>query len=432
MTRYKPDWDSLRDHKIPEWYDRDKFGIFIHWGLYSVPAFAPTTGELGVVPEDEWFINNPYAEWYYNSVNVGKGPTYEHHIKTYGKDFKYEQFADMWKAENWDPNEWADLFKQAGAKYVVLVAKHHDGFCLYDSKYTDFSSVKMGPKRDITLELCEAVRSRGMKFGIYYSPLIDWQFYNEPMYSDWDVHHQNSPTYEYADYAFKQWMELIDKYHPDVLWNDIGWPHQGEHMLPYLFAHYYNTVPEGVTNDRYNGLWHDYYNKEYHQGKPMRDRKWEETRGLGLSFAYNQNESEKEILSAQQLTALLAYSVGNNGNVLMNVGPKADGTIPQIQKDSLLGLGKWLENNGSAIYGTTIDESESIDSGDIKVHFTKNEDTHFAIVEGVTETETEVPGISGEWSALDSNMGVTVQNKSGKVLVNAKNSDGFPVVLFKK
>ena len=176
MNRYRPNWNSLRDHKVPEWYDFSKLGIFIHWGLYSVPAFAPPTGELGAIPDHEWFVSNPYAEWYYNSVNVGRGPTYEHHVKTYGADFKYERFADMWKAENWDPDRWAELFEEAGAKYVVAVSKHHDGFCLYPSRYTDYSSVDRGPCRNIIGELAEAVRKRGIRFGLYYSSIIDWRF----------------------------------------------------------------------------------------------------------------------------------------------------------------------------------------------------------------------------------------------------------------
>lgn len=167
---YFANWESLRAHPIPQWYDDAKVGIFIHWGPYSVPAYASPSFQLGEIPtEYDWYTNNPYAEWYANSVRVGKGPTYEHHIKTYGKDFPYERFTDMWKAENWDPQQWASLFKQAGAKYVVLVTKHHDGFCLFPSKYTDFSTTSRGPMRNITGELTQAVRDAQMKMGLYYS-----------------------------------------------------------------------------------------------------------------------------------------------------------------------------------------------------------------------------------------------------------------------
>ena len=164
-----------------------------------MPAFAPHTWELGEVDSKEWFADNPYAEWYYNSLNIGKGPTYKHHIEKYGKDFKYEDFIPMWKAENWDPKQWAEIFKEAGAEYVVLTTKHHDGFCLFPSKYTHFNSVEMGPKRNITGELTEAVRDAGIRMGLYYSGLIDWQYANDPIFEDDDLFGTASPTFAYAD-----------------------------------------------------------------------------------------------------------------------------------------------------------------------------------------------------------------------------------------
>ena len=205
---YMGTWESVKKHQVPEWYEDCKFGIFIHWGIYSVPAFAPRTWELGEVDGDEeWFCNNPYAEWYYNSVNVGKGPTYEHHLKKYGKDFKYEDFIPQWRAENWNPAQWAELFQKAGARYVVLTTKHHDGFCLYDSAYTDFNTTVMGPKRDITEELTEAVREAGLKMGLYYSGLIDWQFANDPIFYEEQNFGNACPTFEYADYSYNQMKE---------------------------------------------------------------------------------------------------------------------------------------------------------------------------------------------------------------------------------
>ena len=243
QKRYHADWQSIKTHEVPQWYEDAKFGIFIHWGVYSVPAFAPPTCQLGEIDIDEqWFCNNPYAEWYFNSINVQKGPTYEHHIKTYGKDFTYDQFIPQWKAEKWQPEKWADLFAQAGAKYVVLTTKHHDGFCLYPSKYTDFNCTKAGPQRDLMGELTEQVREKGLRMGAYYSGIIDWQYSSAPIFTESQNFSNACPTYEYADFAYKQVIELIDRYKPDVLWNDIGWPKVGEHMLPHLFAHYYNCL----------------------------------------------------------------------------------------------------------------------------------------------------------------------------------------------
>lgn len=432
MQHFSPTWSSIKEHQIPEWYDASKLGIFIHWGLYSVPAFAPPLGELGSIPDTEWFAANPYAEWYYNSVKIGKGPTYEHHVKTYGEDFAYENFADMWKAENWDPDQWAELFEAAGAKYVVLTCKHHDGFCLYPSRYTDYNSVKRGPMRDLTGELAKAVRKRGMRFGVYYSGIFDWTFFDDPCTTDEESHSLYCPTHEYADYSFKQWMELVDKYHPDVVWNDLGWPKAGEEMLPYFLSHYYNTCPEGVVNDRFNDLWHDFWCKEYQQGSVNRDEKWEMCRGLGLSFGYNKEEGPEHILTPQKLTGLLAGTVGNNGNLLINVGPMADGTIPPLQEESLRGMGKWLKVNGEAIYGSRPDERESMTAGALTAHFTCRDGIRYMIVEGLTEQEGLLPGLCGDYEPLDAEAGVVVRNADGGLAISAANANGFPVVLKQK
>lgn len=417
MNKYRANWESLRTHTIPAWFDNAKLGIFIHWGAYSVPAFAPPVGELGTIPDDEWFVANPYAEWYFNSVNVGRGPTYEHHLKTYGADFPYERFTEMWKAEKWNPDEWAALFRAAGARYVVLVTKHHDGFCLFPSRYTDYTTVNRGPCRDITGELTKSVRDHGMRMGLYYSGIIDWTFRHDPMYCDRDVHELNCPTYAYADYCYNQYMELIDNYHPSVLWNDIGWPRAGVHMLPEVLAHYFNTCPDGVTNDRYDGLFYDYKNKEYEYGVSGTDRseKWESCRGMGLSFGYNAQEDERHIMSPSALVRELVRTVANNGNLLINVGPKADGTIPDIQKKSLLGMGAWLGKNGEAIYDTSISRREILEGEGCRVSFTRNGDTLYAIVDADAPSDVLVEGLGGEPVALDDPQGVRWQQEDGGV-----------------
>lgn len=390
--RYYGKWESVKQHEVPEWYLDYKFGIFIHWGLYSVPAFAPRSWELGEVQIDEdWFVNNPYAEWYYNSVKTGKGPSYEYHKEKYGEDFDYENFVKMWKAENWKPEEWEELFSEAGAKYVVLTTKHHDGFCLFPSRYTEFQCKKQGPNRDITGELTTAVRDKGMKMGLYYSGLIDWQFANDPIYCEEDEYFNACPTAEYADYAYKQCCELIERYKPSILWNDIGWPKQGEYNLPHLLAHYYNTVEDGVVNDRFNGLYSDFLTKEYKLGKSDRNEKWEMCRGMGLSFGYNENEGEEHLISVKDLVSLLVSTVSENGNLLLNIGPKADGTIPKEQIKRLKALGKWLEINGEAIYATKCSKKglQVLEDG-IELRYTEKNGEEYLFIDKLPENIPEI------------------------------------------
>lgn len=433
--KYTGTWNSVNEHEVPKWYDGCKFGIFIHWGIYSVPAFAPRTWELGAVEtNEEWFCNNPYAEWYYNSINVGKGPSYEHHIEKYGKDFSYEDFLPMWKAENWQPQKWAELFRKAGAKYVVLTTKHHDGFCLYPSEYTDFNCEELGPKRDITGELTDAVRSEGLKMGLYYSGLIDWQFANDPIFKEEDNFGNACPTFEYADYSYNQMKELVDKYHPSVFWNDIGWPKQSEHMMPYFLAHYYNVVEEGVVNDRFNGLYHDFSTKEYKQGEANRKEKWEMCRGMGLSFGYNENEGDDQLISVPDLIHLLVATVSDNGNLLLNIGPKPDGTIPAEQEKRLLALGKWLEINGEGIYDTSCSEHLPETAGDgVQLFFTAKEKDLYVFIEGLFQEENTVliPGVKGSAETLDSTLNVQCEEtKEGmKVRINGYDKEKHIICL---
>ena len=395
--KFRPTMESIQTHQVPQWYDDCKIGVFIHWGAYSVPAYAPPTVELGEIPLDEgWFAYNPYSEWYLNSLRIGKGATFEYHNKTYGADFPYEKFTHMWKAENWQPDDWAKLFKEAGAGYVVPVTKHHDGFCLWPSRFTEYHTANRGPGRDIIGELGEAVRQSGLKYGLYYSGILDWTYTNDAIHDMEDIFSPSNITSAYADYAFNQTMELIDRYQPSVLWNDIGWPKKGLSDLPTLFAHYYNAVPEGVVNDRWSNVWHDYTTKEYQHGVMTLDKKWEMCRGLGLSFAYNQEETEKHYINPNKLISLLLESVSHNGNLLINVGPKADGTIPAPQVDRLRCLGAWLKENGEAIYGTKpYSRQQEQLASDVTIYFTRKDHHVYLILDGCTAGDQDIliPGL---------------------------------------
>ncbi len=429
--RFLPTWESLRTHRVPNWFHEAKFGIFIHWGPYSVPAFAPPQGELGAVPEDYWFTHNPYAEWYFNSVNVGEGPTYEHHLKTYGADFPYERFVDMWQAEAWQPEDWASLFQEAGARYVVLVTKHHDGFCLFPSRHTAYTTVNRGPKRDIVGELTKSVKDRGMRMGLYYSSIIDWTYMSEPMRTDADCRLLNSPTHAYADYVFNQYYELIDAYKPSVLWSDIGWPYAAEHMLPHVLSHFYNACPDGVVNDRFNGLFHDYKVKEYHQGQVARDEKWEYIRGMGLSFGYNAMEDARHTLPPDALVRELVGVVSENGNLLINIGPRADGSIPEIQAQNLRAMGKWLARNGEGIYATNTSTRRPVEQEGAWARFTQKDGDLYAFVDFREPGSLNLPGLDENYSFLDVEAGQQLNVMPGPdgLLIKASEATPYPVGL---
>ena len=376
--KFQPTWDSLEKHSVPEWFQDAKFGIFIHWGLYSVPAWAPPTGELGKVDWNKWFINNPYAEWYLNSLRIVDSPTYKHHLETYGKSFDYYQFAQAFNkgSAGWQPEQWASLFQKTGARYVVLTTKHHDGFRLWPSAVQDphANGRDLSAKRDIVGDLSSAVRASGMKMGLYYSGGLDWTFTTKPIMNREDLYARVPQTQEYASYADAHWRELIERYQPSVMWNDISYPKLGR--IPQLFAQYYNTVPDGVINNRFGVPFADYTTPEYTKYDKITEKKWESCRGLGFSFGYNQVEGPEQVIAPDKLVALLVDIVSKNGNLLLNVGPKSNGTISDIQMDRLSKLGAWLTINGEGIFGSRpwIRSSSSMPDG-TDVRFTRKADS---------------------------------------------------------
>jgi alpha-L-fucosidase len=396
-SRYQPTWESLEKHTVPEWFQDAKLGIFIHWGLYSVPAWAPPTGELGKVDWNTWFANNPYAEWYLNSLRIVGSPTYKHHVETYGKDFDYYQFANTFNksTQSWNPEVWASLFKKTGARYVVLTTKHHDGFRLWPSAVQNphTNGRALSAQRDLVGDLASAVRGAGMKMGLYYSGGLDWTFTSEPIRNRQDLMARVPQTEEYARYADAHWRELIDRYKPSVLWNDISYPKAGQ--IPQIFAQYYNTVPDGVINNRFGVPFADYTTPEYAKYDKITPKKWESCRGLGFSFGYNQVEGPEQVLPPAQLVALLVDIVSKNGNLLLNIGPKPDGTISDIQLDRLNKLGAWLDVNGEALFGSrpwTRASGSAPDGTDVR--FTSKDGSLYAIfLNPVKGTTLKLPSV---------------------------------------
>lgn len=395
IMRYEPTLESLRKHQVPEWFQDAKLGIFIHWGLYSVPGWAPLTGELTAVIAKEgwksWFAKNPYAEWCLNSIRIKGSLSYQYHVKTYGENFSYDDFVPLFNeaTKNWDPNDWADLFKKAGARYVVLTTKHHDGFLLWPSEHPNPKKENYFAERDIVGELTQAVRARSMRMGLYYSGGLDWTFNDTAIRDLMDLLTTIPQDPEYVEYVNNHWRELIERYEPSILWGDIGYPAAAN--LKELFAYYYNKVPDGVINDRFlqfdpktlvkltSNEHFDFTTPEYSSYDKIAKEKWECVRGLGYSFGYNRNEGPKSILSFKELVCLLVDVVSKNGNLLLGVGPMANGAIPDLQRKRLLELGQWLEINGEAIFGTRPwGEAEGISDGGIAVRFTQKRETLYA------------------------------------------------------
>lgn len=394
---YTPTPESIAQHPVPDWFHDAKLGIFVHWGLYSVPAWAPNSGELGEILAsgewERWFANNPYAEWYSNTLRIPESPTRQHHNEVYGPNFAYEDFAPLFNeaTQQWNPDEWADLFAQVGARYVVLTTKHHDGFLLWPSAHPNPFLSGHQSERDLVGELSEAVRARELTMALYYSGGLDWTF-NDTVIRDIAALRACVPqSAAYVDYANAHWRELIERYRPAILWNDIAYPKATN--LNELFADYYNAVPEGLVNNRFtqdfridetgivSDVHADFETPEYTTYKEIRPRKWEACRGVGASFGYNQMEGPEHYLSVEELVRSFVDIVSKNGNLLLNVGPMADGTIPPMQRERLLGLGEWLAVNGEAIFGSRPwERAEGTTDGGVPVRFTRKGETVYALL----------------------------------------------------
>ncbi|MGF7231648.1 alpha-L-fucosidase [Arachidicoccus sp.] len=340
-AQYQSNWQSLDKRPVPEWYRNAKFGIFIHWGVYSVPAYSP--------------VGN-YAEWYQHELKSGKpdNAVVKYQKEKYG-DQNYYDLAKYFKAELFNPTAWADLFEKSGAKYVVLTSKHHDGFCLWPSKEADrdwgfpWNAAEVGPKQDLIGELFKALRKTDVKPGLYYS-LYEW--YN-PLYL-------KDPKVYAEKHAIAQMKDLIENYHPAVLWTDGDWDQtdttwQSTRFLSWL----YNDSPVKdniVTYDRWGrGVrFHhgEVYTPEYQPGVDFKGHYFEESQGMGYSYGFNIAENATDYSSAQSLILELSDIVSRGGNFLLDIGPTADGTIDAIMQERLLQIGKWLYVNGEAIYGT--------------------------------------------------------------------------------
>ncbi len=360
-AKYQPSWDSLKQVQVPPWYLDAKFGIFIHWGVYAVPAYG-----------SEWYPRNMYLKGH---------DVYKYHLEHYGSpsQFGYKDFVPKLSAEKWSPDGWVELFRKSGAKYVVPVGEHHDGFPMYDCSFTRWNAVKMGPRRDIVGELGRSVRRQGLKFGISSHRAFNWSYYtfdkdfdtSDPTYSGlYGKPHAPTPLIsnkpgerrqtapkEFLDDWYGRSTEIVDKYRPDLMWFDFCF--EGPEFEPYrqrFAAYYYNQAEDwgrGVAiNYKHEAYPDDVAVLDIERGllSDLRKQFWQTDTSVGQkSWGYIQDESFK---SVDELVDELVDIVSKNGCLLLNIGPKADGTIPDEAQNILLGIGRWLDLNGEAIYAT--------------------------------------------------------------------------------
>ena len=360
---YSDTWESLCAYQVPSWYKAAKFGIFIHWGLFSVPAYA-----------NEWYTRNMYMQG---------TREFEHHVKTYGphKDFGLKDFIPMFKGEHFDPDAWAALFKEAGAQYVVPVAEHHDGFQMYRSSISHWNAAEMGPQRDVLGELKKSFEESGLTFGASSHRIEHWWFLghgkefesdiHEPLKrgdfywpsmkepeDQFDIFSQPAPSEEYMQDWLARTCEIVDRFHPHVLYFD--WWIQHSALRPYLkkaAAYYYNCMAEqgesGVINYKHDAFLFGTAVPDVERGQfaDVKPYTWQTDTSIGFdSWGYTTDNRYKK---AQDILCDLVDIVSKNGNMLLNIGPKSDGTITMEEQDVLRSIGKWLKINGEAIYGSS-------------------------------------------------------------------------------
>jgi alpha-L-fucosidase len=338
-AQYQPNWESLDKRPVPQWFKDSKFGIFIHWGVYAVPGYC-TKGN--------------YAEWYQQGLMNGDTSRINFHKKKFG-DRTYYDLANDFKAELFQPDEWAKVFEQSGAKYIVLTSKHHDGYSLWPDKTANktwgfpWNAADIGPKRDLLGDLFTAVRKTSVRAGMYYS-LYEW--FN-PLWK------QDQKKYA-VEHMWPQAQYLINTYKPDVFWTDGDWDASAETWKSKeLLAWMYNESPvkdKVVTFDRWgSGIRFKHggvYTPEYQPDLDFEDHAWEESRGMGFSYGYNREEDSWDYNSTQSLVLQLIDKVSRGGNFLLDIGPDEHGKIPPIMQERLLQIGDWLKINGEAIYNT--------------------------------------------------------------------------------
>jgi alpha-L-fucosidase len=415
---FQATWDSLKEnYRVPQWFVGAKFGLFMHWGLYSVPAH-----------HNEWYEKHMYAadrQWH------------EEHFGPPDK-FGYKDFIPLFTCSNFNADTWAELFKKSGAKFVIPTAQHHDGFSLWDSQVNPVNAKKLGPRRDLIGELCQAVRKQGLKFGVSNHGIENFQFINPPpelaarlksekadLYDpQWaDFYHVADRSDAACEKFLVDWysrnVELIDKYQPDMLWFDNGVDIRYLDPLKLrIAAYYYNRAREwgkevsistkkaayapGGNNTNTIGSIIDFEKIGGRSPAGIRTGVWQVDEPIGSTWGYT---TDMRISPPGPIIAKLADTVSKNGTLLLNLSPKPDGTFaPEIQ-NTLLEIGRWLQINGEAIYDThnwiRFGEGNTRGAGGQNIRFTVNGDALYAIILGKYPADGSVIKSLGTGASLD-------------------------------
>jgi alpha-L-fucosidase len=378
---YKPDWKSLSKHnEVPDWIRDAKFGIYCHWGVYAVPAYN----------------NEHYIQHMHNVSDYSKLGTHQRHVSIYGplSEFGYHDFIPQFKGENFNADAWAELFQKGGARFAGPVAEHHDGFAMWDSEVTPFNAKDMGPKRDIVGELEKAIRKRGMKF--FTSLHHELNYTNVKVKPEWEaadpkyakLYGSPMPQEEWQKMWMDKCIEVVNKYHPDIIYHDAWLEQVDEKRKTEYLAHYFNEASKRnqeviVT---YKGedlpadvgmLDHENSNPEKIMEKPFL---CDYSIGTGFSFSWGYTDG-MQLRNAQDIIHTLIEVVSKNGQLLLNLSPRADGTFPDDQKQVVYEVGRWLWTFGESIYGTRpfVVFGEQAKDGH-QVFYTKKNKTVYAIL----------------------------------------------------
>ncbi|KAI8378536.1 alpha-L-fucosidase-domain-containing protein [Blakeslea trispora] len=352
LEDYEPTETSLQTHSVPTWFQAAKFGIFIHWGVYSVPSWAP--------------VGADYAEWYWWNYNQKNSATYQYHRTFYGPDVEYDDFIRAWNPDRFDPVSWLETIDSSAAKYFVFTTKHHDGIALFDTKVSNRSTVQLNPYRDFVKELFEVAKKHypHLKRGVYFS-LPEWY---HPDYHDNSIHWNGPPVNPYTgktvpytgshrvssfvnDIQVPQFLELMDQFDPDIMWCDIGAINNSTAWQAKFLNNARRQGKDVTINDRCGNSISDFATVEYNGINYVPSRYWESTRGIDPhSFGYNHQTQVHQYASTASLLQELVSTVAKGGNFLLNIGPEGSGHIPQVMKKKLSQIGQWLDAVDESIF----------------------------------------------------------------------------------